>query len=806
MKTFTKIILFPIAIGITAASSFAQNGGPGACGFNSSLSKDHTPLPLDGNQLLGQIYNVSNCGLNWVHGDVLIETRTQAYGFNTTGTGLPTTINITGIPSCNVIERAYLWYFASFQSASAPSTSVNITNPIGGNNIYPGNNPVGLSGDVCWQEVGTAVYRADVTTNISGNGNYAINITGFTNPNWEVDGATLLIIYRDLGATYQGSMVINDGNMACGAFNAYANPQSSTMSNVNACANSTFGQAFAIVADMQGNINGGNHPATLNGVVGNYPNNFWCFDQTNTTVTAGQATAQFQEDGLGLDCYIFGVMGLYYQTTTCTTCVPTSLSVNATGVPTACNGNNGSATATATGPQSPFTYLWSNGATTTSISNLAPGNYTITVTDAVGCVSTDTVNIAASTGPAVTFTTTAASCNGASDGTATVTASGGVAPYTYAWTTNPVQATQTATGLAAGTYSVFVSDATGCSATYTTSITQPTAVTLTATVVNNALCNGIFDGSATATAGGGTGPYNYLWSNGQATQTSTGLAAGNYSVTATDAAGCTTVQSVTITEPAPIILSQTTTTASCGIADGSATVTAAGGTAPYSYIWLTTPVQSTQTINNIPTGVYNVLVTDVNGCNQTMTINVPSLGPPVADFIFYPETVDLLDASILFTDLSSNANTWLWDFGDPLNPSASVQQNPSHTYTDTGMYCITLIIVDPGGVCKDTITKCIRVKAPFTFYVPNAFTPNGDGFNEMFMAMGTYIKTFDLDIFDRWGNHIFESTDIMKGWDGKVKDGPSNKISQEDVYVWKIRITDANNKQHNYIGHVNLVK
>ncbi|MBI4929861.1 MAG: gliding motility-associated C-terminal domain-containing protein [Bacteroidetes bacterium] len=869
-----------------SANLFAQSNvpGPGACGnpFNKKSVN-----PLNGNGSLGQIYNNSACGLNYVHGDQLIETRTQGYGFNTNGTGLPTTITITGLPACNTIVQAYLWYFASYQSASAPTTSVNITNPIGGNNVYNNVTPAGTSGDVCWAETGTAVYRADVTTNISGNGVYTINLTGFSNPNWEVDGATLFIIYRDLSATYQGSIIINDGDMACGSFNGYANPQSQTMSGFNVCAASNNASAFAIAADMQGNINGGQHPATLNGATANYPNNFWCFDQTNTSVTAGQTTAQFTEDGLGFDCYIFGVIGLYYQTTTCTTCTPSAISLTVTPTNSTCGNPNGSAVAVASGTSPPFTYLWSTGATTTSISNLAAGSYTATVTNAVGCSTVQTFSISTSVGPNVSFTTTPSICT-ASNGSATLTASGGAAPYTYAWIT-PANTTTTVTGLASGTYSVAVSDASGCSNTYTTTvpltmntvsvtpaqindlcfgssngsasatpsggtapytyawsngsvtsaisnliaqtysvtitdsngctqtasvtITQPTALTATASVVNNALCFNSTDGSAIAGGAGGTAPYTYGWTpTGQNTQTATGLSAGTYNVIVTDANGCTNPQTVNITQPAIITLSNTTTIASCGISDGSATATAAGGTAPYTYLWLgVNPAQTSQTLTNVPAGTYNAVVTDANGCNMQMSVTVPSTGPPVANFLNNPDTVSLLDASIYFLDISTNAYTWFWNFGDSNDPTTSIQQNPIHTYSDTGIYCITLIIADAGGVCRDTTIHCIKVEAPFTFYIPNAFTPNSDGINEMFTGMGTYIKEYKIWIFDRWGNLIWKCQTNGEpqlapncNWDGKVK--RRGDIVEEDVYVWKVEIVDTNGKQHKYIGHVSMVK
>ncbi|MBI4929858.1 MAG: T9SS type A sorting domain-containing protein [Bacteroidetes bacterium] len=313
-------IVFLLSACLFVTVGFSQNGLP------SPENKNPTSLsPLGGNNFLGKAYNDFGCGLNYVQGSVLIETRTQGYGFNANGTGLPSAITISGLPVSSVsIDKAFLWYCASYQSATAPVTTVNITNPSGGNTIYNNLSPVGISGDVCWAEVGSAVYRADVTTTISGNGLYSFDITGFTNPNWEVDGATLLIIYRDSSAAYSGTLVIDDGNMGCGSFNGYLNPLSDTLADFIACDSSSFANAFLIVSDMQANINGGFHTSTLNGVTTtNFSNDFWNFDFINTAVMPGQTTSFISADGLGSDCYNLLVAGLYYQDTNCVSCIST---------------------------------------------------------------------------------------------------------------------------------------------------------------------------------------------------------------------------------------------------------------------------------------------------------------------------------------------------------------------------------------------------------------------------------------------------------------------------------------------------
>jgi gliding motility-associated-like protein len=318
-------------------------------------------------------------------------------------------------------------------------------------------------------------------------------------------------------------------------------------------------------------------------------------------------------------------------------------------------------------------------------------------------------------------------------------------------------------------------------------------------------CSGGANGSAIVSANGGTSPYTYIWSApGGTNATATGLSAGTYTCNITDANGCSQTQLATISQPPPITLSVTATPVPCGLANGTASVNAAGGTAPYTYLWLTTPVQSNSQLNNLPVGNYSVIVTDANGCNQIQTVNVPQSNPPPhANFNVTPDVISWLDASVNFINTSSGSSIWAWNFGDG---NFSTQQNPFHTYPDTGTYCITLIASDTIGICKDSITKCLPYECVFTFYIPNAFTPNNDGLNELFLGKGTCIQDFNLYVFDRWGNKIFQANDITQGWDGKVQRGLGGKVVQEDVYVWKVYITEYSGKKHSYVGRVSVVK
>lgn len=307
---------------------------------------------------------------------------------------------------------------------------------------------------------------------------------------------------------------------------------------------------------------------------------------------------------------------------------------------TSYGGNDGSATVSVTGGTAPYNYLWSNGATTATATGLIAGNYVVTVTDANGCTVSESFTIIQPIPLMVqSVSQTNIKCNGNTDGTATIAAMGGNAPYTYLW--SPSGGTNaTATGLAAGTYSVLVTDATANTITETFVITEPGIITATVSNQSNVQCNGGNTGTATLTVTGGTAPFTYAWSHGLNTTNATvsNLAAGNYVVVVTDANGCTAIApvSLSISQPSALVLSDAgTTNVSCyGQNDGSATVSVTGGVGPYTYLW--SNGQSGATISNLTKGNYVVTVTDANNCTQTRTfiisepafVNAPSVTSP----------------------------------------------------------------------------------------------------------------------------------------------------------------------------------
>jgi gliding motility-associated-like protein len=674
------------------------------------------------------------------------------------------------------------------------------------------------------------------------------------------------------------------------------------------------------------------------------------------------------------------IAGAYVVTVTDANGCTSSATVNVAGAstPTAtitsstnilCNGgNNGSATVTPAGGNSPYTYAWTSGGNAATENNLSAGTYSVTITDADGCTAMDFVTITEPPALTSTIAFTDVACNGAATGTATISPVGGAGGNQFAWTPSGGNSAS-ATGLTAQSYTCTVTDANGCTTSQSITITEPPVLTTTFSQVDE-LCNGGNNGSATVNPAGGAGGYTYAWTpSGGNAATASNIFAGNYTCTITDANGCSITQSFTITEPLTIVASSgPVTNVDCfGASTGAATVNQAGGTGPFVYSW-SPNVTATNSASNIPADAYTVTVTDANGCSSTTTITVTeppllTLGAtsapaticngatvtltgtpgggvtaynvmwnpgnlpgnsatvsptvtttysatvtdangctanatttvtvnpvPVADFTtnltdgcapvcvdfnevstiaspgvintwswdfgdgntstladpshcyntsgIYtviltvtssdgcthtltmpnyisvylnpvaafgasPQPTTIFNATIFFTDSSQNATSWVWSFGDVMN-SSSTLQNPSFTYSAPICYQVLLTVSTQDG-CTDTVSHPVCLDPDVSVYVPNAFTPNADGRNDVFIPQGTGIdpEKYQLWIFDRWGNQIFTTNDMTKGWDGTVNGG---SICQIDTYVWRIVATDISGKKHTMVGKVSLIR
>ncbi len=380
-----------------------------------------------------------------------------------------------------------------------------------------------------------------------------------------------------------------------------------------------------------------------------------------------------------------------------------TLGVNTSGTSSTCTAANGTATATATGGTAPFTYAWSNGGTSATISALVAGTFTVTVTDANGCVATGTRTVTASSGNLTIGTSTTNATCGAAVGTATVTANGGTAPFTYAWSNSGTTATITA--LIVGTYNVTVTDANGCSATSSASVTSPGSPTLTLAGSTGVSCFGQSNGTAAVTAAGGTTPYTYLWNNGATGSSVSGLPVGPISVTLTDGNGCQATLSGNITGPSAALTATVAlnSNVTCpGASNGSLTVTPTGGTTPYSYVWSGSS-STTATAAGLAPGTYTVTVTDANGCTTTASRAVAAPTNPVTATVIGGVTTGCGTATGSATANATNGAspyTYAWSNG---GSTATVNGLAAGSYTVTvtdANGCTTAAtgsVTDPGA-------------------------------------------------------------------------------------------------------------
>jgi len=285
-----------------------------------------------------------------------------------------------------------------------------------------------------------------------------------------------------------------------------------------------------------------------------------------------------------------------------------------------CLTDNGSATVTATNGASPYSYVWSNSGGAATISNLASGNYSVTVTDHNGCSASATASVNPAGSFTITVTTTNDLCYGASTGSATVTVTGS-GTYTYLWSNSATTATNS--NLTTGTYGVTVTNANGCANAGSGLVTQPASALVANATATNSTC-GTSSGTASVAVVGGTGSPSYLWNNNAVTSSIVNLGVGVYTVTVTEGT-CTATASAIVNNLNGPTVSMLSSNPSCSYStDGTASAVAAGGTGPYSYTWSNN--QTTSGLTSLGAGTYNVIVSDHTGCQVagSVTLTAPA--------------------------------------------------------------------------------------------------------------------------------------------------------------------------------------
>ena len=463
-----------------------------------------------------------------------------------------------------------------------------------------------------------------------------------------------------------------------------------------------------------------------------------------------------------------------------------------------CNGaSTGSAVATAT-PVGTYTYAWTpTGGSAATASNLTAGTYTVTVANGA-CTSTGTVTITEPPILNLTTSTTGSAC-GTPSGTASVVATGGNGVYTYSW--SPSGGTSaTETNLVSGSYTVTVTDGNGCVKTANAIVISSNGPTVSIASVTNVTCFGQADGTAAVSVTGGTVPYTYAWlPTGGSAASATNLSPGIYTVTVTDDTGCSNAINVTITESPILNLTTSGTSANCGTSNGTATAMVTGGSGTYTYVWMPGNLNGA-TVTNLATGTYTVAATDGSGCNVASSYTVGLVGTIPVSVTPISTTIDEGQSVNLFagTSLAIPGLTYSWTPTTGL--SCTDCPNPIANPTVTTTYIATITSPD-GCIGVDSSKINVRIICGDHF-IPTIFSPNGDGNNDEFRIFGKCIVAIDLKIYDRWGEVVFESTDLQYGWDGTYKGELMNPAS----FIYSINISFIDGTFVNEKGNLSLVR
>lgn len=512
--------------------------------------------------------------------------------------------------------------------------------------------------------------------------------------------------------------------------------------------------------------------------------------------------------------YVVSTVGTACTTMDSITVIVGSAAVSLTTVHPLCNGDTtGSITSTIVG--SNYNYLWNTGDTTTNLTNVGAGTYSLTVSSG-SCQDTASAILIEPTAVALSlFSSTNPSCNGDSTGSIDVINSGGTTPYTYLWSN--AATTQNLDSLPVGPYSLTLTDGNGCTIPLSVLLTEPSAISVSYSTTNVS-CGGSNDGTASVTPTGGTPGYTYLWdvtASNQTTATATNLPSNTYSVTVTDLEGCTTEANGVFVNPGipvdsndvPLVV--VTGMLNCDLNPiGALAINTANN---YSYLW--SNGATSINVTGLPTGTYSVTVTNGLGCIyvQTATINspfVPTVNPFIVNVGLTTTTVTSGTLANINggNDQSFQGVTYNWT-----NPSGNVVFGAATDHATTAMsttagsYVLTLTATAADSTaCQDTASVVLNVESIYTG-MPNAFTPNEDGINDLYRPIGLNADdVLTFRIYNRWGQEVYNGDDLENmGWDGRFQ----GVEQPTEVYLFLLEYKlGANSKSKAHKGEFTLVR
>jgi len=516
---------------------------------------------------------------------------------------------------------------------------------------------------------------SNVTCNGGNNGSINISISGGTSPYsflWS-NGLTTQNISSLLAGSY--TVTVTDQNTCQASADTVVSeplPISITLNKINATCGSNNGVITA-------NVSGGTNPYNYLWSNGSTFSSISGLSSGNYTVTVSDGNACTKTASSNI--INTGNPSIFISSLNNVTCN---------------GGSNGSINITVLGGTSPYSFLWSNGATTQNVSGLSAGNYTITVTDFNSCVSTSTYSISEPNAIVVSITKVNEKCNQA-NGSATALPSGGAGTYSYAWSNGSTN--QMTTNLAAAVYTVTVSDLNSCTGTASTNILNISGPSIALNLLGNESCFNSANGFIDISISNGQSPFSYSWSNGATTQDVSNLSAATYTVTVTDINSCSSTASFTISSPTVLLLSTSSTGTNCGVSNGTASALASGGTTPYSFVWNTGSTNSN--ITSLSAGVYTVTVSDANACTTTASVTVPVLGGPqiTVDSIIQVSCFNGSDGNI-YLSVSGGVSPYSYDWSN----GSSVQDLIN---VAAGIYTIT--VSDLFGC---TVTQSFNINQP----------------------------------------------------------------------------------------------
>ncbi|MEI7597034.1 MAG: gliding motility-associated C-terminal domain-containing protein [Bacteroidota bacterium] len=456
---------------------------------------------------------------------------------------------------------------------------------------------------------------------------------------------------------------------------------------------------------------------------------------------------------------------------------------------------------TVSGGLTPYNYLWNDGQTTATAINLCGGDYTVKITDFNLCSKLIEVPIHdTSSFEAHILSKTDATCYQLCNGKASVVASSGATPYNYIWSNPDSSITNSIDSLCASNYFVTVTDANNCLRKVFVTITEPTQIAVDNDSIKDVTCYNLTNGYAKLNVSGGTPGYTYNWNNIYSGNEQSSLPDGTYIITITDANECEIYDTIVIKEPTPLVLTtdtnQTTCLTSC---DGEAWVFASGSVPAYSYFWSNS--DTTSYIETLCSGTHYVTVTDQNNCKKYASVTIAAGNYTLSvtasismDTIYESQQVQL-------QAYPANGYTYQWSPANILNnpnianPIAAPLSNTEFTVT----------VTDSLG-CANIASVKIHVKdincGEPDIFIPNAFSPDGDGFNDVLYVRGNVIENLYFAIYDRWGEKVFETNDQSIGWDGTFRGKPLDP----SVYVFYVEAGCISKEKFFKKGNITLIR